>query len=108
VIKNSVASIPLTEIDVSTIDGSCVMQLPESCFMLRYVNRSDRDIVIGYHNIDQTHELIPAHESVTLTFQATAVPTHGYLPEGTYLYASCKPDGKGSLYIIGYYFVAGR
>ena len=106
-IKNSVATIPLTEIDVSTINGSCVMQLPESCFLIRYVNRSDRDIMISYKH-DIPHEIIPAHESVTLTFQATAVPTCGYLPEGTSFYASCKPNGTGSLYIIGYYFVAGR
>lgn len=106
-IKNSVATIPLTEIDVSTINGSCVMQLPESCFLIRYVNRSDRDILISYKH-DISHEIIPAHESVTLTFQATAVPTCGYLPEGTSFYASCKPNGTGYLYIIGYYFVAGR
>ena len=62
-IKNSVAAIPLTEIDVSTIDGSCVLQLPESCFLLRYVNRSDRDIIIGYKNIDEIHEVVPAHGS---------------------------------------------
>ena len=74
-IKNSVATIPLTQIDVSTINGSCVMQLPESCFMMRYVNMSDRDIVISYNSVIP-HEFIPAGQSVTLTFQATAVPTY--------------------------------
>lgn len=108
-IKNSVNSIALTTIDIGNhVDGSCILQLPKSCFILRYVNRSNRDILIGYNNIDQIHEIIPAHESVILTFQATAVPTHGYMSEGTILYASCKPGGEGSLYIIGYYFVAGR
>ncbi len=106
-IKNSVATIPLTQIDVSTIDGSCITQLPESCFMIRYVNLSDRDIIVGY-NSATPHEFIPAGHSVTLSFQATAVPTYGYLSSGTSLYASCKSDGKGHIYIIGYYFVAGR
>lgn len=108
-IKHSVDAIPLIKIDISTLGDAYKIELSESCFIIRYTNQTDQDIIISHNHPGNEVEIIPSGQSVQLSFYAQ--PEHfnskGYLPKGTYLYPFSKP-GTGYLYISGYYFVNGR
>ncbi len=109
-IKNSVGVLPLIEIDTPYLDGSfnILTILHESCFMLRYINRSNKDIFISY-NGRELHDIIPAQDSVQLLFNnKIGSQLGGFMYKDTTIYGSCVSNAKGSLYISGYYFIAGR
>lgn|SRR5690606_31531069 len=117
--RNSVQSFPIVEIDTSKIPDWPVPVypteegLPHSCFCMRYINKSDRDIYISYDGINK-HDLVPAGETVQINFgdntMEALMGSAGMLCAGTkvHIMLRTKGPGNGNFYIAGYYFMPGR
>lgn len=106
--KNMIRSIELTSIDSATFTGNYQAintdGLEEACTLIRFVNDSNRDVIISYDGLTP-HDYLRATDSLTLNFQANNQPSGlvSMLKQGTIVYVSGTAGGTGSVYLAGYY-----
>ena len=105
--KNRVNNITLTSIDSATFTGALQVintnGLDESCFLIRIINNSDKDITISYDGLID-HDFVGTLSTLQLPAQSNAQPSSfiSNISKGTKVYVK-GAAGTGLVYLAGYY-----
>ena len=105
---NYINNIELTSIDSSTFTGNLQAinsaGLPNSCYKIRLVNNSDRDITISFDGTTN-HDFLRADDTYELNLLSGNLPNdYGVrVRQGTVIYVSGLAGGSGLVYLSGYY-----
>lgn len=107
-VKNSIQAIELTSIDSATFTGAYqainASGLDNSCFMIRIINNSNRDITISYDGTND-HDFVQDTLSLQVNFQTNAQPNTNIanIRKGTIVYVKGTAGGTGLVYLAAYY-----
>lgn len=106
--QNKVKAIPMTSIDSATFTGAYQAinpnGLPNSCFEIKIVNNSTKDITVSYDGVT-AHDYIPTISGSRSVFQENAGPASfiANMAQGTIVYVKSSTTGTGLVYLTGYY-----
>lgn len=109
VMAGNVFSIPMISFDSATLSGTYQtlnpLGIPEACYMIRLINKSNVDIIISYNSVDN-NDYILAGTTVELTSQPNSQTTESaiFLGRGGIVYLKqATAPGVGLVYLAGYF-----
>jgi hypothetical protein len=105
-VKNQIAAVPLSTFASANVTGAyqaISTALPNSCFLLRIINASNKDITISFDGINDG-DYIVSGTNISLNGQTNSQPNNfiANWPIGTTVYAK-GTAGTGNVYVAGYY-----
>jgi hypothetical protein len=108
-LKNTIKPVPLQLLNSTALSAVLFTPfpnpLPQACFMIRLINRSNRLITVSYDGVN-AHDVVFAEENLTLNFEQNSQPTNefAWMKKGTQVYLLGNPIGaNGFIYLCGYY-----
>lgn len=108
-VRNSVSAIAMGSINSAGFTGayqliSAAGGLPQACFLLRFVNDSDRIVTISYDGATD-NDIIPIDAHFELNPQSNSQPNNFIclFPKGQKVYVKGAAGGTGLIYLAGYY-----
>jgi len=105
---NYLNQIAISSIDSSTFTGNLQAinsaGLPNSCFKIRIINNSDRDVTISFDGTTN-HDFLKSGETYELNLLSGSLPNdYGVrVRQGTVIYVSGLAGGTGLVYLSGCY-----
>ena len=104
-VRNSVSAIPLGAINANTFTGAyqLIGGIPQACFMLRFINNTDEDVLISYDGVTD-NDVIVHGTSTQISAQTNSQPNNFIcvFPKGMHIYVKAA-NGTGEFYVAGYY-----
>lgn len=104
-VRNSVSAISLGAINANTFNGAYmhIGDLPQACFMLRFINDTDEDVLVSYDGVTD-NDVVIHQTTVQLDPQANSQPNNFIcvFPKGMPIYVK-GANGTGEFYVAGYY-----
>ena len=102
-----VKAITMSSFNSATLNGAYQVlsaELPEACFLVRFINDSDVPVTISYDGIS-AHDFLLANSAFTLNLQANNRPGNNksLLKKGTKVYIKGALAGTGYIFLAGYY-----
>jgi len=108
-LKGTIKAIPMDSLNAVALNlvafTPYLLPLPNACFMIRFLNRSNRIVAVSYDGIN-THDAVPADSEYTINFQQFHQPNGEvvWLKQGTQVYLMGNPVGaNGVILLCGYY-----
>lgn len=104
-VRNSVAAIQLGAINANVFNGAyqLIGGIPQACFMLRFINNTDEDVLVSYDGVTD-NDVVVHGTTVQLEPQTNSQPNN-YIcvfPKGLTIYVK-GANGTGEFYVAGYY-----
>jgi len=106
-LKNFVQAAELSLTGVTALDGDFSpiigSNLPAGCFLIRFINDSDTDVIISYDG-DTDHDFLRAGETLEIYTQSNSQPSNhvSLFKAGTMVYLRGEA-GTGTVYFSAYY-----
>jgi hypothetical protein len=104
-VRNSISAIPLATVNANTFNGAyqLVGGIPQACFMLRFINTTDKDVLISYDGVTDNDVVIHGTTS-QIESQTNSQPNNFtcLFPKGMQVWLKAA-NGTGLFYVAGYY-----
>jgi hypothetical protein len=104
-VRNSVSAIQLGAVNANTFNGAyqLVGGIPHACFMLRFINNTNEDVLISYDGVTD-NDVVVHGTTAQISAQTNSQPNN-YIcvfAKGLTIYVKAV-NGAGEFYIAGYY-----
>lgn len=104
-VRNSISAIALAAVNANTFNGTyqLVGGIPHACFMLRFINNTNEDVLISYDGVTD-NDVIVHGTTAQIESQTNSQPNNFtcLFPKGMQIWVKAA-NGAGEFYIAGYY-----